>query len=65
MAAWKKAGSKAMAMREAERQAELKRIAEEQRAEAIKNGTAIRSMERTRYTIAARAKADLQRTDKM
>ena len=46
----------AVAMREAEKQAEIRRILEEQRMESVKNGTILRSMERNRAVVGRRAK---------
>ena len=65
MAKWKLATHMAVAMREAEKQAEVKRVADEQRAESIKNSTALRSMQRQRSVVGRRAKVSFVKAERL
>ncbi|KAK7091011.1 uncharacterized protein [Littorina saxatilis] len=65
MARWKVAGHLAVAMREAEKQAELKRVIEEQRLESVKNGKILRKLQRGRASMGHRAARVLDRDERL
>ena len=65
MAKWKSAGAMAVAMREAEKQAEQKRMQEEQWQESVRNGTMLRQHARRRAGACRSANAAFLQDEKM